>query len=186
MLINRTLKIGYTKLKYNPKLDHLPKGLTRLITNDTFNRPVNNLPPCLEVLIFGRCFNQPVDSLPVSLCELSFGYNFNHPINRYHSYYKIYCYTTNFFNSSLPKGLKKLSVGGHFSQPISSLPPYLTHFEMEGSYKYNLSHLPSTLVSFKSNSPNIPEAVLKQLSNRSSYPFLVHFEIPQPINDEYI
>lgn len=98
-------------------LDTLPKNLTYLAFDISFNRPItkNILPETLEDLELSFCFNQPIEKyvLPESLLTLKLGHEFNQPLG----------------TDVLPKNLTVLIFRETYNIPLASgvLPDKLTH-----------------------------------------------------------
>ena len=110
----------------------LPRCLTRLRLNDTYNKPLLNLPPNLDSLHTGWAFHKPVvtSTFPRHLTRLTLGANFNHPLGQ----------------NILPLSLTFLKIGYSFNQPIleNSLPPSLTHLYIGDTFDqpFEKFHLP--------------------------------------------
>ena len=117
---------------YCEKIEHWPKSLRRLKLSTYYYHPlnpVNNEFPELEDLHLGCHFNHPLDQISMpKLKDLHTGYRYNYPL------------------PSLSSTLKKLTLGYHFSKPLTAFPPHLEFLKIKHDiYHFSLPKMPLTL-----------------------------------------
>lgn len=108
-------------LKFNQKIDNLPKNLKNLFLSRDFNQPLDNLPTTLKELKVLGCFNYPLDFLPMGLEKLYLGEKFNHTLDNLPSTIKELCF---------------LYSGNMFDYPLRNLPKSIEYISLDGNYRY--------------------------------------------------
>ena len=132
---------------FNHPVNNLPPNLKQLKLSERFNHSVDYLPHALTHLTFGEFFNQPLNRLPSGLLQLKLGTKFNQPLNHlpallthllypekesifHHSLSFLLLAKFNYSMDNIPSSITHLDINAGFCQPITSLPPSLTHFRI--------------------------------------------------------
>lgn len=106
----------------------LPKQVSHLIFNVSYNEKIDKFPEGVKSITLGRDFNQSLPELPETLTHLFIGWKYNRPL------------------PILPKQLKQLDLGWEFNQPLPDLPKTLTKLTLGHNFTYPLNNLPKSLI----------------------------------------